>query len=596
MDPPSPPQSSRDRVATTYRTETALLTAHRAPIAAVSLLVTISVGSGIEWTLHPERAAALLTALAAELVLCTIQILAARRSTASIVPVTQGVLNCTALGLCIYAGVVHSRTEVMLLSLAVLLTGTAIFFPWDIRGQLRASIGAVIGYPLALALGATALLPIAYEMFIVVMATAVAAVGAQILDGYRRSTLEQQAFSAALLDVGRALNETIGDPQALANQLTARARAAMDADWAFLYQWDADARAFEVVACSQVPPTVVEELRTVDFLTVGPTPLTSRLIATDTIGLMHGTADGLSLPLGRWDVGAVLLQAIKREQEIVGVLGCCYRARQRAFAARECELLGAIATQASVALDNARLVEEARRANRFKSEFVATVSHELRTPLAVIVGYTDLLRDDPAGGFNDEQRDMLQRIHQQCLQVLDLIQAMLDLNRLETRQLALRLESFSLKDLIASLRSNLPAGWRRDGVAVRWEVPDEPVVLHSDRGKVEMILRNLIHNALKYTETGSVVISVQSPDEVRQIAFAVTDTGPGISAADQAAIFEMFQQGSGNAPRGSGVGLGLHIVKRLAEALGGSVTVESRPGAGSRFSVRLPVEISGSTV
>ena len=584
------PLNSHDRLAVAYRSETAQLTAHRAPIAALSVFAAIVVGGGIEWTLRPQRAGALLVGFAAEIVLCATHILVARRSPRASVPVTQMIVNCTALGLCIYTGVVHGRTVVTLLSLAVLVTGTATFFPWGVRGQLRASVGAVIGYPLALVLGAIAVLPVAYEIFVVVMATGVAALGAHILDGYRRSTLEQQAFSAALLDVGRALNETIGEPEALAEQLTGRACAAMDADWAFLYQWDADGGRFRATAVSHAPPAVAEELRTVDFLTGGPRQLLSRLVDAHTVAVTRDAADESGVPLGRWNLSAVLLQTITREREIIGVLGCCYRTPHPLFSARERELLSAIATQAGVALDNARLVEEARRANRFKSEFVATVSHELRTPLTVIVGYTDLLRDDPAAAFDDEQRDMLQRIHQQCLQLLELIQAMLDLNRLETQQLVLRLEPFSVEDLMRSLRTNLPGNWVRERVTVRWEVSDESVTLRSDRGKVEMVLRNLIHNALKYTDIGSVVISAELLADEQQVRFAVTDTGSGIPATDQAAIFEIFRQGTSNPPRGGGVGLGLYIVKRLTEALGGSVAVESQPGAGSRFTVCLPVE------
>ena len=246
--------------------------------------------------------------------------------------------------------------------------------------------------------------------------------------------------------------------------------------------------------------------------------------------------------------------------------------------------------------ENARLTEEARHANRLKSEFVATVSHELRAPLSVIVGYTDLLLDDTCAAEADEQREMLQRIREQSMQLNDLIQAMLDLNRLETQRLPLTISPFTLGDLIGTVRSTVSPQWRRDGVALDWDVRDASAVLRSDRAKVAMILRNLIHNALKYTEVGCVTIVAELSPSDRRVVFTVADTGPGIAAEDQALIFEMFRQGRNSPARGGGVGLGLHIVKRFAEVLGGQVSVDSQPGSGARFVVSLPIEAPHATM
>jgi len=216
------------------------------------------------------------------------------------------------------------------------------------------------------------------------------------------------------------------------------------------------------------------------------------------------------------------------------------------------------------------------------------VSHELRTPLSIIAGYTDLLLN--GGCAENERQDMLQRIRDQSMRLDDLIQSMLDLNRLESRRLPLAIRAFTVRELIASLRTNLPASWCQPGVVLRWDVRDELTTLQNDRGKLEMVLRNLIHNALKYTMEGSVTIVSESPLDQGRVVFTVTDTGPGISVADQAVIFEMFRQSSTTPPRGGGVGLGLYIVKRLTEALGGTVNLESREGAGARFTISLPTE------
>ena len=231
---------------------------------------------------------------------------------------------------------------------------------------------------------------------------------------------------------------------------------------------------------------------------------------------------------------------------------------------------------------------ESARASAAKSEFLATVSHELRTPLNIIVGYTDLMLE---GAFPsaDEQLDALSRIHQQSRQLLDLIQSMLDLNRMEAGGISLVCEEFPVAAALDSLRNGLPSSWCRPGVALNWEAQDTAAPMHSDRGKVELILRNLVHNALKYTSHGSVTVRAL-PDRGRgRVDFSVIDTGDGIAPEDLAGIFDMFRQGSSGPPRGGGVGLGLYLVKRLTDALGGTIAVDSRPGAGSSFTVTLPL-------
>jgi signal transduction histidine kinase len=232
----------------------------------------------------------------------------------------------------------------------------------------------------------------------------------------------------------------------------------------------------------------------------------------------------------------------------------------------------------------------AQRASRAKSEFLSTVSHELRTPLNVIIGYTTLLLDDALDA--GAGRDALRRIHHESLQLLDLIQAMLDLNKVEAGGAQVTVEDFRLGDLIESLRGGLPAGWCKNGVQLNWVTPTPDARLHTDRAKLQMIVRNLVHNALKFTEQGWV--RVQLALESAAMVLTVTDTGIGIDPKDQPVIFEMFRQGDGSDRRRfGGTGLGLHIVQRFVEQLGGTITVHSVPGMGSRFSVTLPFDRTG---
>ncbi len=240
------------------------------------------------------------------------------------------------------------------------------------------------------------------------------------------------------------------------------------------------------------------------------------------------------------------------------------------------------------AAEASRHAAESARANAAKSEFLATVSHELRTPLNIIVGYTDLLLDE-AFPSRRERHEALLRIHQQSRQLLDLIQSMLDLNRMEAGGISLIVEEFPIARALENLRSGLPANWCKPGVALHWDTPDAQAAIRSDRGKLELILRNLVHNALKYTEHGSVTVRALPDTGRRRVDFAVIDTGQGIAPEDLDGIFDMFRQGSGP-PRGGGVGLGLYIVKQLTDALGGTIAVESRPGHGSRFTVSIPAE------
>lgn len=238
-----------------------------------------------------------------------------------------------------------------------------------------------------------------------------------------------------------------------------------------------------------------------------------------------------------------------------------------------------------------REAAESARANAAKGDFLATVSHEVRTPLNIIVGYTDLLLEN-AFEERTEQLDALGRIHQSARQLLDLIQSMLDINRIEGGGVPLLVEEFQIASALNGVRGTLPANWYKPGVELLWEAGDTSTRMRSDRGKLEMILRNLIHNALKYTENGSVSVSARADGDSHRVEFVVADTGQGIHADDLERIFEMFRQGSnGGPPRGGGVGLGLYIVKQLAHALDGEIRVDSRQGAGSRFTLSLPLQL-----
>ncbi len=236
---------------------------------------------------------------------------------------------------------------------------------------------------------------------------------------------------------------------------------------------------------------------------------------------------------------------------------------------------------------------EAARANRSKSDFLASVSHELRTPLNIIFGYTDLLLED---AFNNEREknDALNRIRTQSGNLLDMIQAMLDINKLEAGGITIESSEFRIGDFLEHLKTAIPASWTKEDVAIHWKVDVADTVMHSDAGKVEIILRNLIHNALKYTDDGEVRISAAAVPGNCKVGFTIGDTGQGIPREDLEHIFQMFQQSSQAPPRQGGVGLGLFLAKQLTTALGGSIHADSDLGIGSQFTVELPLETAST--
>jgi PAS domain S-box-containing protein len=231
---------------------------------------------------------------------------------------------------------------------------------------------------------------------------------------------------------------------------------------------------------------------------------------------------------------------------------------------------------------------EVERANRLKSEFLASMSHELRTPLNTILGFSELLSEEHAGALNGKQKRFVTHIQRDANHLLELINDILDLSKIEAGRLELRLESFAMAVAVAEVLTSIRPLAAAKNITVDSEV-DTGLMLQADRLRFKEILYNLLSNAIKFTPAGG-RIWIESAVDDGSIRFLVGDTGIGIAAADQREIFESFRQASVTT-KGvrEGTGLGLAITKRLVEHHGGKIWVESEPGKGSRFLFTLPV-------
>jgi PAS domain S-box-containing protein len=232
--------------------------------------------------------------------------------------------------------------------------------------------------------------------------------------------------------------------------------------------------------------------------------------------------------------------------------------------------------------------QDADRANRLKSEFLASMSHELRTPLHTIIGFSELLAEEFEGPLNDSQKRYLSHIHRDSEHLLELINEILDLSKIEAGSLSLRPESIHLANAVADAVSSVQPRAALKGIALedRNSFPGKVV---ADPLRLKEILYNLLGNALKFTPEGGRVWIEASAQDRKFVQITVADTGIGIPPEEQTNVFEKFYQvGQSASGIREGTGLGLAICKRLVEMQGGALWLESEPGRGSKFHFTLP--------
>jgi len=403
--------------------------------------------------------------------------------------------------------------------------------------------------------------------------------------------LEAEAnVSAALAYVAQELIAAVDRP-ALLERVCRLTTEALKCDASHVLLWEPAERTYAVVAGYGDAPEQWESMRVLKIPQAVAATLIARLerdevapaVAADTQDLLP---QGLLLPYG---FGAAAYVALRRAGELIGIHTADFRCAELPLTPQDERVLRGIAQLASLALEHTRVVEELERANRLKYDFVATMSHELRTPLNVIMGYSDLMLEGEFGTLTPDQKRVLRRIDTSTRQLLDLINATLDLSRLEAGKLDLERRDVALRALFREIDlETREQQQQKPALTFTWHVAPRLPVVATDPLKLKVVLKNLLANAVKFTDTGRVTVGAARRDHGVEIT--VTDTGIGIAPETQAIIFEPFRQADSSATRRyGGVGLGLYIARRLVELLGGTISVESHPGQGSTFRVWLPI-------
>ncbi len=314
-------------------------------------------------------------------------------------------------------------------------------------------------------------------------------------------------------------------------------------------------------------------------------PMTDAIVQT---ALNHRAIQRLAPEASGDGMARLVAPVVLQETRVIAII--VVERPNHPFSTAAAEFLARLADHAAFAIENARLYNALKRANDAKTEFVRTVSHELKLPMTSIKGYTDLLSAGMGGPITDQQKQFLLTIRSNVERMNVLVSDLADISRIEAGRIKIDLRDVDVAAAAKEAAEHLQASFENKRQKFLFQVPADLPRVRSDSTRLVQVLTNLLSNASKYSPAEA-TISLAAVAEPPFIRFNVADTGYGISAIDQARLFStFFRSDDPNIRQESGWGLGLHLVKRLVEVLGGEISVQSVPGKGSRFSFTVPID------
>jgi signal transduction histidine kinase len=430
---------------------------------------------------------------------------------------------------------------------------------------------------------------------------------ARLFDEIQARTRElSQSISElhALGEVTQAVNSTI-DLETVLTTIVAKATQLSNTEAGAIYVFDDTGQEFRLRATYGLDEMIVAKLRD-SHIRIGETAISEAVERRMPVQVPDIRAD----PSATLDVivragfRALLLVPLLGTDRIVGAL-VVRRKQPGEFSKSTIELLQTFAAQSVLAIQNARLFDEIQdksrqlaEASQHKSQFLANMSHELRTPLNAIIGVTEMLREDAEAAKQD--LEPLDRVLGAGRHLLALINDILDLSKIEAGRMELQLESFALAPLIADVAKTIEPLAAKNGNQVAVHCDAASGTLHADQMRLRQAMLNLMSNANKFTERGTITVDARPGQESGRdwVTIAVADTGIGMTPEQVGKLFQEFSQADASTTRKyGGTGLGLSISKRFCQMMGGDITVESEPGRGSTFTIRVPriVEVGKAT-
>ena len=421
-----------------------------------------------------------------------------------------------------------------------------------------------------------------------------------------RHLFEEQAARAAaeqaakrfrfLADCSRRLSSSL-DYQAVIDALP---QLCVDgiADWAILYVVNDDGRV-ERLQVAHRDASKQEQIRALRDMPFEPTeehpvmqvlrerePVLARRIQPGVLD-SYSTTEGYVDLVRQLGITSYMIVPMIARGRAMGAIALVASDPAREFGDDDIALARDLALRAALALDNARLYRVAQEANQAKTDFLAVISHDLRTPLSSILGYSELLLMGVPEALSDVSAEQVRRVRTAGNHLLYLIDELLAYARLDAGRESANPRAIDAREVVQDVAGVIKPLAESRGLQLHATLPARPITCHSDPDKLRQILTNLAWNAIKFTEEGEVWLAVA--EQGGQVRFRVQDTGVGIAPEHLDHIFQPFWQvREGRRGPEDGTGLGLSVVQRLTEMLGGHVGVESRPGEGSTFTVSIP--------